>query len=95
MSAYSRYDCFAVLVMSTKCSGHTEYVPSPCPHPRIRPEGAAYAERNRGNMERWFDYSSNVDNYNSPRPGEKLCTDTARQIAKVTFAATMVSDPEE
>ncbi|KAK7090723.1 uncharacterized protein [Littorina saxatilis] len=59
-----------------------EYVPSPRPHPRLRPEGAAYAERNRGTMERWFDYSDNVDNYNSPRPGEKLRTDTARKIAQ-------------
>ncbi|XP_076453543.1 uncharacterized protein LOC143288794 [Babylonia areolata] len=59
-----------------------EYTPSPRPHPRLRPEGAAYAERNRGTMERWFDYSDNVDNYNSPRPGERLRSDTARKIAE-------------
>lgn len=59
-----------------------EYTPSPRPHPRLRPEGAAYAERNRGSMERWFDYSDNVENYNSPRPGERLRTETARQIAQ-------------
>lgn len=41
-----------------------------------------YAERNRGTMERWFDYTDNVENYNSPRPGEKLRTDTARRIAE-------------
>lgn len=32
-------------------------MPSRRPNPRLRPEGAAYAERNRGTMERWFDYS--------------------------------------
>ncbi|XP_076436011.1 uncharacterized protein LOC143275644 [Babylonia areolata] len=37
-----------------------EYVPSPRPNPRLRPEGAAYAERNRGTMERWFDYSDTM-----------------------------------
>ena len=60
-----------------------EYTPSPRPHPRVRPEGAAYAERNRGTMERWFDYSDNANNYNSARPGERLRSDTARQIAQV------------
>lgn len=59
-----------------------EYVPSPRPHPRLRPEGAMYAERNRGTMERWFDYSDNINNYSSPRPGEKLRSDTARKIAE-------------
>lgn len=44
-------------------SGQTgEYVPSPRPNPRLRPEGAAYAERNRGTMERWFDYSDTFSN---------------------------------
>ncbi|PVD18464.1 hypothetical protein C0Q70_21013 [Pomacea canaliculata] len=69
--------------MSVNGSSPGEYVPSPRPHPRLRPEGAAYAERNRGNMERWFDYSDNVNNYTSPRPGERLRTDTARKIAEV------------
>ncbi|KAL8585911.1 hypothetical protein ACOMHN_061072 [Nucella lapillus] len=40
-------------------SEREEYVPSPRPNPRLRPEGAAYAERNRGTMERWFDYTDN------------------------------------
>ena len=63
------------------------YTPSltPKPHPRVRPEAAAFAERNRGNMERWFDYSNNAAEYNSPRPGERLRTDTARKIAQVYF----------
>ena len=45
-----------------------EYTPSPTPkpHPRIKPEAASNAERNRGNVERWFDYSQN-ESYESPR----------------------------
>lgn len=72
-----------IVTMAENGSENGEYVPSPRPHPRVRPEGAAYAERNRGTMERWFDYSDNVDNYSSARPGERLRTDTARKIAQV------------
>lgn len=68
--------------MSQNGSEDGEYTPSPRPHPRVKPEAAAYAERNRGTMERWFDYSDNVDNYNSPRPGERLRSETARKVAE-------------
>ncbi|WAR27428.1 hypothetical protein MAR_013132, partial [Mya arenaria] len=54
--------------------------PSPKPHPRVKPEAESYAERNRGNMERWFDYSGD-DGYNSPRPVGRAVTDEGRRNA--------------
>jgi len=59
-----------------------EYYPSPSPkpHPRIKPEAADYAERNRGNMERWFDYSGN-DEYESPRPAGRIVTGEGQRNA--------------
>ena len=61
-----------------------EYFPSPTPkaHPRIKPEAASYAERNRGNLERWFDYSDN-DSYQSPRPGGRSVTTEGRANAEL------------
>ncbi|XP_041350142.1 uncharacterized protein LOC121369248 [Gigantopelta aegis] len=63
-------------------NGDAEYVPSPRPHPRVKPEALSYAERNRGGMERWFDYSDNINNYNSPRPGARVRSEEAKQIAE-------------
>ncbi|XP_069104792.1 uncharacterized protein [Argopecten irradians] len=59
-----------------------EYFPSgtPKPHPRVRPEAEEYANRNRGGMDKWFDYSQN-SNYESPRPMERLRSDDARRNA--------------
>lgn len=59
-----------------------EYIPSPTPkpHPRVKPEASSYAERNRGNMERWFDYSGN-DNYESPRPIGRAVTNEGKRNA--------------
>lgn len=54
--------------------------PSPKPHPRIKPEAASYADRNRGTMERWFDYSGN-DGYESPKPVGRSVTDEGRKNA--------------
>ena len=62
-------------------NGDSEYVPSPRPHPRVKPEAQSYAERNRGGLERWFDYSDNINNYNSPRPGARVRSEEAQQIA--------------
>jgi len=61
-----------------------EYIPSPTPkaHPRIRPEGSSYAERNRGTMERWFDYSGN-DSYESPRPAGRAVTGEGQKNAQL------------
>lgn len=73
--------------MSQNGSEDGEYSPRPRPHPRVTREAAAYAERNRGTMERWFDYTDNVDNYNSARPGERLRSETARKVAEVSGGA--------
>ena len=51
-------------------------------HNRVKPEAEEYANRNRGAMDRWFDYSQN-ENYNSPRPGERLRSEEARRVAEV------------
>ena len=59
-----------------------EYFPdkTPKPHPRVKPEAASYADRNRGNMERWFDYSGN-DEYESPRPAGRSVTGEGKKNA--------------
>lgn len=54
--------------------------PTPKPHPRVKPEAEEYANRNRGGMDKWFDYSQ-TDGYESPRPVERLRTDDARRNA--------------
>lgn len=61
-----------------------EYIPSPTPkpHPRIKPEAASYADRNRGGLERWFDYSGN-DNYESPRPAGRTVTVEGQKNAEM------------
>lgn len=61
-----------------------EFIPSPTPkpHPRIKPEASTYAERNRGSMEKWFDYSGN-DSYESPRPAGRSVTDEGRRNAEL------------
>lgn len=61
-----------------------EYIPSPTPkaHPRVKPEASSYAERNRGNMERWFDYSGN-DGYESPRPVGRAVTSEGQNNAEM------------
>lgn len=61
-----------------------EFIPSPTPkpHPRIKPEASTYAERNRGSMEKWFDYSGN-DTYESPRPAGRSVTDEGRRNAEL------------
>ncbi|XP_033761003.1 uncharacterized protein LOC117342844 [Pecten maximus] len=58
------------------------YTPSstPKPHPRVKPEAEEYANRNRGGMDKWFDYSQNTS-YESPRPMERLRSDDARRNA--------------
>ncbi|KAL4219848.1 hypothetical protein ACF0H5_020259 [Mactra antiquata] len=58
------------------------YVPSPTPkpHPRVKPEAESYAERNRGNMEKWFDYSG-TDDYQSPRPVGRAVTGEGKRNA--------------
>lgn len=59
-----------------------EFYPSPTPkqHPRVKPEASSYAERNRGTMERWFDYSGN-DGYESPRPAARNITEEGKKNA--------------
>ncbi|KAJ8310219.1 hypothetical protein KUTeg_012084, partial [Tegillarca granosa] len=61
-----------------------EYFPSPDPkpHPRVKPEAEAYAQRNRGGMEKWFDYDQNTT-YESPRPVQRLGNDEARRNAEI------------
>lgn len=61
-----------------------EYIPSPTPkpHPRVKPEASSYAERNRGNLERWFDYSGN-DSYESPRPAGRAVTTEGQRNANL------------
>lgn len=58
------------------------YTPDKTPkkHPRIKPEAASYADRNRGNMEKWFDYSGQ-DSYESPRPAGRVVTEEGRRNA--------------
>lgn len=58
------------------------YVPSPTPkpHPRITKEASSYAERNRGNMEKWYDYSGE-DTYESCKPAGRAVTDEGRRNA--------------
>ncbi|XP_045201065.2 uncharacterized protein LOC123554783 [Mercenaria mercenaria] len=60
-----------------------EYTPSPTPkpHPRVTAEAASYADRNRGNMEKWFDYSG-TDSYQSPRPAGRTVTEEGRRNAE-------------
>ncbi|XP_046557502.1 uncharacterized protein LOC124266758 [Haliotis rubra] len=60
-----------------------EYVPSPRPHPRVRPEAMCNAEKNRGGIEKWFDYSDNINNYSSPRPGVRNISSEAQKIADI------------
>ncbi|XP_071084594.1 uncharacterized protein [Haliotis cracherodii] len=64
-------------------NGDSEYVPSPRPHPRVRPEAMSNAERNRGGIEKWFDYSDNINNYSSPRPGVRNVSAEAQKIADI------------
>ena len=61
-----------------------EYIPSPTPkpHPRVKPEATSYAERNRGNMERWFDYTGQ-DEYESPRQAGRAVTNEGKRNADV------------
>lgn len=54
--------------------------PTPRPHPRVKPEAEEYAQRNRGGMDKWFDYSNNT-NYESPRPVERLPSTEAQRNA--------------
>ncbi|KAK6194759.1 hypothetical protein SNE40_000325 [Patella caerulea] len=61
----------------------TPYTPRSKPHPRIKPEAQENAMKNRGGMEKWFDYDQNINDYNSPRPGDRLRTDEAKKIADV------------
>ena len=60
------------------------YTPSSTPrqHPRIKPEAASYADRNRGGLERWFDYSGN-DEYESPRPAGRTVTAEGKRNAEL------------
>lgn len=56
--------------------------PDPKPHPRVRPEATSYAERNRGDSEKWYDYS-HPGEYSSPRPAERIISDEARRNANL------------
>lgn len=60
------------------------YIPSPTPkpHPRVTAEAAGYANRNRGNMEKWFDYSGE-DSYQSPRPAGRAVTEEGKRNAEL------------
>lgn len=63
-------------------SGKSNNTPDFEVHHRIKPEAEEFANRNRGTMDKWFDYSQN-QRYESPRPGERLRTEEAKKVAEV------------
>lgn len=48
-------------------------------HPRMHQEAHDYAERNRGDSEKWFDYTGTYDH---PKPKERIITEEAKKNAE-------------
>ncbi|KAK3092791.1 hypothetical protein FSP39_007272 [Pinctada imbricata] len=53
--------------------------PTPRPHPRLRPEAAEYAKRNKAETN-WFNHEENLD-YHTPVPKQRLCSAEASRNA--------------